>query len=709
MTPNEKNEFLVQQQIYTCIDNFDCFRFNAGAGAGKTYALIESIRYILKNNAKSLQKSNQKITCVTYTNVAVEEIKKRLGNSEIVNVSTIHERLWELVKPYQKELVQCHKEKIEVELKSIIDDLRNKSDDKFKVFANLSQEEKIAFIQFAFETKDVFYRVQNAKSGAFKKAYAEVADEIKPSSLAGMIKNFSNFKSTIRYIYKKARYSDCLEKINSGKNNSVVYDHRFNNDRLASMMFSHDTLLEYCLMLVERHPMLCRIIIDQSPYFFIDEYQDADEKVIKLVKCLDNYKATQSKRWMVGYFGDVAQNIYDKGIGSRIYTIHPEITNINKEYNRRSHTQIIDLINLIRNDKILQKPIYEDRASGDIQLHHSGIYNSTDEKVEATIKFLEGFKTDLSEKTEIHCLVLTNKLMAQLNGFGDIYNCFANADSIFHEDLKTQLLSNELEKLNPVILQVYKFLDLYQLINSPRTTYENLFGSLANGVTFADAKKVVCDLKAINSGDLNEFIGNISQLLEKENKNKALDCCISHTLNIDRRLLTNFNNINALIILKLTELMSRTGELTDEEADIARGKVDTVLSIPINQWILWKKFIDKVHDSDISYHTYHGTKGEEYQNVAIIMEHSFGGTYKGRDKLKNFFNHLQLEGQEKKQKLEDSKYKDDFENTKNLIYVACSRAIKSLRVLYLDDISSIEKGIEQIFTNPIEFKMGDKK
>jgi DNA helicase-2/ATP-dependent DNA helicase PcrA len=709
MTPNEKSEFLVQEQIYTCIDNFDCFRFNAGAGAGKTYALIESIKYLLKNNAQALQKNNQKITCVTYTNVAVEEIKKRLGKSEVVDVSTIHERLWELIKPYQKELLQCHKEKIEVELESIKGDLGNKSDDKFKVFANLSHDERIAFIKFAFETKDVFYRIQNAKSGPFKKAYAEVADEIKPGSLDAMLKNFSNFKSTVRYIYKEARYLDCLKKINNGTNSYVTYDHRFNNDRLASMMFSHDTLLEYCLTLVERYPILCRIIIDRSPYFFIDEYQDADEKVIKLVKSLDNYKATQSKRWMVGYFGDVAQNIYDKGVGSKIYTIHPEVIDINKEYNRRSHRQIIDIINLIRNDKILQKPIFGHRASGDIQLHHSSIYNSTDEKVKATNQFLVGFKTDLPEKAQIHCLVLTNKLMAQLNGFGDIYNCFANADSIFHEDLKTQLLSNELEKLNPVILQIYKFLELYQLINSPSTTYENLFGSLANGVTFGDAKKIVCDLKAINSGDLNEFIDKISQLLEKENKNKALDCCISHTLNIERRLLTNFNDIKALIILKLTELMLRAGELTDEEADTARGKVDTVLSIPLTQWISWKKFIDEVHDSDIIYHTYHGTKGEEYENVAIIMEHSFGGTYKGRDKLKNYFNHLQLEDQDKKQKLEDSKYEGDFENTKNLIYVACSRAIKNLRILYLDDISSIQKGIEKVFTNPIEFKIGDKK
>ena len=39
----------------------------------------------------------------------------------------------------------------------------------------------------------------------------------------------------------------------------------------------------------------------------------------------------------------------------------------------------------------------------------------------------------------------------------------------------------------------------------------------------------------------------------------------------------------------------------------------------------------------------------------------------------------------------------DFENTKNLLYVACSRAIKNLRIFYMDDINSFEKGINKIF------------
>jgi DNA helicase II / ATP-dependent DNA helicase PcrA len=40
---------------------------------------------------------------------------------------------------------------------------------------------------------------------------------------------------------------------------------------------------------------------------------------------------------------------------------------------------------------------------------------------------------------------------------------------------------------------------------------------------------------------------------------------------------------------------------------------------------------------------------------------------------------------------------DEFENTKNLIYVACTRAIKNLKILYIDDIQEIQGGIKAAF------------
>ncbi|MGF1817749.1 UvrD-helicase domain-containing protein [Vibrio splendidus] len=111
MTQNEMVELQVQESINKHIDDFNSFRFNAGAGAGKTYALIETLKYVTINKITAT-KSPQKVACITYTNVAVNEIKSRLGNSDTVQVSTIHERLWEIIKRAQPQLLICHKVKV---------------------------------------------------------------------------------------------------------------------------------------------------------------------------------------------------------------------------------------------------------------------------------------------------------------------------------------------------------------------------------------------------------------------------------------------------------------------------------------------------------------------------------------------------------------------------------------------------------------------
>ena len=105
---NKQLELDIQQNISTCLDNFESFCFDAGAGAGKTYALQKSIEHVLKTNEKTLKQNNQKILCITYTNAAKDEILKRLGKNSSVVVSTIHEFLWGFIAIQQELLTIEH-------------------------------------------------------------------------------------------------------------------------------------------------------------------------------------------------------------------------------------------------------------------------------------------------------------------------------------------------------------------------------------------------------------------------------------------------------------------------------------------------------------------------------------------------------------------------------------------------------------------------
>ena len=82
-------------KLYSAIETNKSFRFEAGAGAGKTYSLIKALRYLIDKRSTILLKSNQKIACITYTNVAVEEISRHTDNHPLIFAGTIHAFSWE--------------------------------------------------------------------------------------------------------------------------------------------------------------------------------------------------------------------------------------------------------------------------------------------------------------------------------------------------------------------------------------------------------------------------------------------------------------------------------------------------------------------------------------------------------------------------------------------------------------------------------------
>lgn len=100
-------ESTVMEHIVKCIEDKRNFILDAGAGSGKTYTLIESLNYLIDQNGKQYKSTGQKIACITYTNVAVDEIKSRILSDTSVHVSTIHGFLWSIIGKYQKELQEA--------------------------------------------------------------------------------------------------------------------------------------------------------------------------------------------------------------------------------------------------------------------------------------------------------------------------------------------------------------------------------------------------------------------------------------------------------------------------------------------------------------------------------------------------------------------------------------------------------------------------
>ena len=88
------------QEIFQSIDNGRNFLLSGGAGSGKTYSLVSVIRQAIAENPTA------KVACMTYTNAAVKEIEERVNHKNL-NVSTIHDFLWDSIKHFQKELKEA--------------------------------------------------------------------------------------------------------------------------------------------------------------------------------------------------------------------------------------------------------------------------------------------------------------------------------------------------------------------------------------------------------------------------------------------------------------------------------------------------------------------------------------------------------------------------------------------------------------------------
>lgn len=73
----------ISEQVIDCLERNKSFVVDAGAGSGKTYTLVEALTFLLKKRSKDYLSRGQQIVCITYTNVAVDEIKSRINSDPL--------------------------------------------------------------------------------------------------------------------------------------------------------------------------------------------------------------------------------------------------------------------------------------------------------------------------------------------------------------------------------------------------------------------------------------------------------------------------------------------------------------------------------------------------------------------------------------------------------------------------------------------------
>lgn len=656
---NKRLEKLIQQEINECLDNFTSFIFDAGAGAGKTYALEKAIEHILKTERENLKQRNQKILCITYTNSAKDEILNRLGQNSRVLVSTIHEFLWSFIYLQQGLLALEHEKKVEDELK-ILEEKINEN----PLHINISKSEfKNKILDEKFLA--VFYKHYSDKSDSFRNSIKNY-----DSYFSKYLNNINNFRKIVTHINKREKLEITLKQIKENKGKKIIYNPKQNRDKLENYIISHDTLLLYSKNIIVNHTLLKRLFSDRYPYVLVDEYQDTDEKVISIIDSIREYSNNKHKNFVVAFFGDSVQKIYSSGIGKLPQEV--EYKKIEKKFNRRSSKQIIGLIEKIRNDNFGQKSIYDDFDNGSYKFYFA---NNNFE--------LDTFLKDNYLNSNTACLLMKNENISEVRGFSKLletlkkYPRFKGNNS---NNLPSEFLQKNLQQMGWYLRDILTLVDF-------------ILKSKSNNSTINEVTQFVLDLKSgITFGGMKHFIKSMRNIdFSKLNLRESIERVIEIKGEISgEKILKNIFSIDVDSGEILTQIINRAYEYfyfyQDGETSKDTSIIDDFFDLDISQLISWYEYIfDEPNGRNISYYTLHGSKGLEFENVVVVLQDDFA---RKKDYIRYFFKNYS--------KVDD--HDNRYCEVRNLLYVACSRAIKKLYIVYKGEKNEdIIKNIQNIF------------
>lgn len=103
-TPAEVASRVALERVYAALTEGRSFRLEAGAGAGKTYSLIKALEFLIDKHQRDMPRRGQQIACITYTNVARDEIVARTDRHPIIRCDTNHAFCWSLISGFQRQL-----------------------------------------------------------------------------------------------------------------------------------------------------------------------------------------------------------------------------------------------------------------------------------------------------------------------------------------------------------------------------------------------------------------------------------------------------------------------------------------------------------------------------------------------------------------------------------------------------------------------------
>jgi DNA helicase-2/ATP-dependent DNA helicase PcrA len=295
------------------------FRVFAGPGAGKTHWLVGHIRHVAAVSPRLI--GGARIACISYTNVAVEEIRSRLGDAaSLAEVSTIHSFLYRfVVRPY------LHLVRDGAGVSLVRHDLVDGHDEHRPRRGTVMRWlQSFGVNQVPYGAMQYLRTVHWRKdTGGGWQLTANRSDVMRAEVVRKLQANLPSYK---RFYWEEGS-------------------------------IDHDDVLYFADRILSERPELQDFIAARFPYVFVDEFQDTNPVQTAVVRWLSEAGST------VGVIGDREQSIYGfQGATPQDFEGFslPGLDDYIIEGNRRSTRSILRFLNTARRDGMAQKPVRDE-------------------------------------------------------------------------------------------------------------------------------------------------------------------------------------------------------------------------------------------------------------------------------------------------------------------------------------------------------------
>lgn len=547
------------EQIIQNIDSGKSFVLEAGAGSGKTYTLIQTLNYLIENKGEDLKYNHQKIICITYTNVAKNEIIERLENHPLVLVLTIHEFLWDCIKSYEKQLkielckLNEIRYKVDVDLRiesRYIENLVERldgidsvvyNDTAFRDFetGQLHHDDVIVLSKMMFQTYPLLTNILSQK---FPYLLIDEYQDTAPETINALVDSLlENNKGKITL----GLYGDSHQKIyNSGVGDLTKY------------------------------------------------YINSDTQKLHLVKKEENYRSSKAVVNLLNNFRTNIEQQAQTELQGSVKFVYCEYRPIKTRINRNNR-EVEDENRTSYNREIdLQKNVNFDKVVNILSTRENWVFNQSDNKKNDKI------------------LVLVNSAVAKRNGFSNLYRIYSRR--------YTRRVGDELNKRKNALIQYFVGYTDKKISQERETGIEHLMkfwkdSNYNEVLRFLKRNSSLFDeshLEHSHKKIITDILDNLITLRDTKSVKEVMEFVES------RKLIRKSETVKKFI----DQINSDFSTLDEgpEKIRLTKNKTlyDSLIELPYKEIINFFEFTQ----NHTVFSTKHGTKGEEYRNVLTVID-----------------------------------------------------------------------------------------